>query len=250
MPIIISEQAMELDEEKMMELQENMSGTSDDAYSSEKKVYVQKSIHEEIMHNNILDKEYIDYIENINPELLSGISYTRATSLNIISKNKNTYKPLSLSQMEFINIPKNINGDNNVLKENYDLLYGAYPKEENELLLVLDNKNRVSEKILSALDLDVSKESFDFKENPRVITSSYPNINERYYNYLLMDWAVHKIPRYYFNETTIQDLINKVKQDKEEKVNKYGMRNYTIYVNTNRLDTENQNGFWKQAKLI
>ena len=164
MPIIISEQAMELDEEKITELQENMSGTGKDAYPEEKKVYVQKSIQEEIMHNNILDEEYIDYIENINSELLSGISYTRTTALNIISKNKNIYKPLSLSQMEFINIPKNINGENNVLKENYDLLYGTYPKKEYELLLVLDNKNRVSENILSALDLDVTKGTFDFKE--------------------------------------------------------------------------------------
>lgn len=44
------------------------------------------------------------------------------------------------------------------------------------------------------------KYQFDFLANKRVITSSYPNINERYYNYLLMDWVVHKLPRYYFNE--------------------------------------------------
>ncbi len=44
--------------------------------------------------------------------------------------------------------------------------------------------------------------SFDFLKNPRVITSSYPNINERYYNYLLMDWTIHKLPRYNYNENT------------------------------------------------
>lgn len=43
---------------------------------------------------------------------------------------------------------------------------------------------------------------FDFLANPRVITSSYPNVNERYYNYLIMGWDVHKIPRYYYNEQT------------------------------------------------
>lgn len=43
---------------------------------------------------------------------------------------------------------------------------------------------------------------FDFLANPRIITSSYPNVNERYYNYLIMDWTVHKIPRYYYNEQT------------------------------------------------
>lgn len=44
--------------------------------------------------------------------------------------------------------------------------------------------------------------NFDFLANPRIITSSYPNVNERYYNYLLMDWEVHRIPRYYYNEQT------------------------------------------------
>lgn len=45
-------------------------------------------------------------------------------------------------------------------------------------------------------------EKFDFLANPRVITSSYPNTNERYFNYLVMNWTVHKLPRYYYNEKT------------------------------------------------
>lgn len=44
--------------------------------------------------------------------------------------------------------------------------------------------------------------NFDFLANPRIISSSYPNINERFYNYLLMDWAVHRLPRYNYNEKT------------------------------------------------
>ncbi len=43
---------------------------------------------------------------------------------------------------------------------------------------------------------------FNFLANPRVITSSYLNINERYYNYLLMNWEVHRLPRYNYNEKT------------------------------------------------
>lgn len=46
------------------------------------------------------------------------------------------------------------------------------------------------------------KYEFDFEKNPRIITSSYPNTNERYYNYLLMDWCIHKIPRFFYNEQT------------------------------------------------
>jgi hypothetical protein len=35
-----------------------------------------------------------------------------------------------------------------------------------------------------------------FLDNPRVITSSYFNIYERFFNYLIMDWDIHRVPRY------------------------------------------------------
>lgn len=41
-----------------------------------------------------------------------------------------------------------------------------------------------------------------FQKTPRVITSSVSNPNERFYNYLLMNWNVHILPRYIFNEQT------------------------------------------------
>lgn len=44
--------------------------------------------------------------------------------------------------------------------------------------------------------------NFDFLDNPRVITSSSKNINERYFNYLLMDWEVRRVPRFIYNERT------------------------------------------------
>ena len=62
--------------------------------------------------------------------------------------------------------------------------------------------------------------------------------------------VMDKYPRYYFNETTVQDLVDKIKQDKEDKLNTYGMRNYTMFVNKNKSDIGNQKGFWKQAKLV
>lgn len=40
----------------------------------------------------------------------------------------------------------------------------------------------------------------NFQKTPRVITTSAPNPNERFYNYLLMNWDLHIIPRYIFNE--------------------------------------------------
>lgn len=42
----------------------------------------------------------------------------------------------------------------------------------------------------------------DFQKTPRVITSSVINPNERFFNYLIMNWKVNKLPRYKFNEET------------------------------------------------
>lgn len=51
-------------------------------------------------------------------------------------------------------------------------------------------------------------ESNDFLKIPRVITTSNPNINERFFNYLLMDWRVDVLPKYRFNPNT-----NKYEED-------------------------------------
>ena len=63
-------------------------------------------------------------------------------------------------------------------------------------------------------------QNFDFSKWPRVITSTYQNTNERYYNYLLMDWVIHKVPRYIFNEQKgiyeIDEFINNYQSEKEE----------------------------------
>ncbi len=43
-----------------------------------------------------------------------------------------------------------------------------------------------------------------FYRTPRIITTSYNNINERFYNYLLMEWSIHKIPRYVWNNNLLK----------------------------------------------
>lgn len=39
-----------------------------------------------------------------------------------------------------------------------------------------------------------------FSPNPRIITTSARNVNERFYNWLLMDWEIQKIPKKVWNE--------------------------------------------------
>lgn len=62
-----------------------------------------------------------------------------------------------------------------------------------------------------------------FYNNPRVITTSYKDIYERFYNYLLMDWEIYKVPRFIFNDESNlfeEDLdpLNTFKLDKNEEI--------------------------------
>lgn len=180
MPIMISEQAMEMTEEKMNEM---MKENSKEQYIKEEIVYPQKPMQEQVLHENVLNKEYIDYIEKIDEELLAGISYMRATSLNIITKVNDTYKPLSLTQDEFSAIPRKVNQNKkSVLEDNYDLLKGKIPTEKDELLLVVDSRNGISNKILESLGIDISGEKVSFD---KIIGSELKLVlNEEYYKSL------------------------------------------------------------------
>ena len=179
LPIIISEQSMELTEEKMAEI--NNDTTSDlESYSSEEYIYPTKPATETFMHTNLFDKDYIDYIEKIDNDLISGISYTRATALNVIGNVNGTYMQVPTSMGVFVSIPRKLDesSTNGVIEDNYDILAGRIPENKNEIILVVDSKNRISTDILSYFNLDASEEKIKFddilnKELKLVLNNDY-----------------------------------------------------------------------------
>lgn len=74
------------------------------------------------------------------------------------------------------------------------------------------------------IDIPVNEEYDKFFYNtPRVITTSDSDIYERFYNYLLMDWEIYKVPKYIFNnETNMYELedetLNTFRQEKNEEI--------------------------------
>lgn len=60
-----------------------------------------------------------------------------------------------------------------------------------------------------------------------------------------------KYIRYYFNEDSIDNLINQILFDRMTKVQKYGKKNYISFMSKNRTENAlNAEGFWKQARII
>ena len=179
MPIMITEQGMDLNSMK------EMANDKDDLkeYTDKKKIYPLKTIESNI-HINKITKEYIDLIENIDDKLIGGLSYSRATSLNIFTKTNDEVKMLDSTL--FSALPSNKDGsDSAVMNDNFELIYGENSNKKEDLLLLVDSKNRISDKLLEALGYKDKKEvKFDDligKELKIVLNNDYYKENEGFF---------------------------------------------------------------------
>ena len=113
-------------------------------------------------HKNVFTEEYIDYIENINPEYVQSIGYTRMTGMNLLMEQNGEVVPVNAKEINFVSYPKTLTEDSQgYLEENYDLSIGEYPQNANEIVMVIDDKNQVQDTILKAIGYDEKTISFD-----------------------------------------------------------------------------------------
>ena len=231
MPIMISSTSVSMDEETIAKLSETTKKT-ENSFTDKKEIYPREDISETVTHKNVLTSEYINYIEDIDPALVSGIGYTKYTNLNIITKKGNTYAPLGLSMLEFVSIPKKLDeGDvNGVIEENYDLLYGKMPSSKEELILVVDSKNRVSKRVLEAIGLDYNQEKIDFQE---VLDISFKLVfNNDYYKSMGSFYTINtNYESLYNNATNLTLKIVGIVRGKEEKEQLLGSNSGLSYTN-------------------
>ena len=150
MPVTISSQAMQMDEDTLEE-QMQTSTNKKDKYPTEQVVKPTESVMEKIVHTNNITKDYINYIENIDSNLLSGISYLKKTGLNLITKdNNNNYKKVDManSMMWQIFPTRTQDKESGIVEDNYDVLAGKIDSKEEGLILAIDSKNEVSKTII------------------------------------------------------------------------------------------------------
>lgn len=166
LPIIISKESVNLTEDTIVSMHED--SNNDGAYPEEEFVYTKDSIINTLVHENEFTEEYLDYIENIDESKVAGISYTRITALNVLGivDGKKTVIPTGFSsgQSYFFALPKKLNQNTDgVVEKNYDLLKGRLPEEKDELVLLVDSKNRIDKNLVPYLGLDqnIEKISFD-----------------------------------------------------------------------------------------
>ncbi len=161
LPIMISKTSMEMDEDAML----TMTGQNDEleSYTEKEVVYPLDPVTETITHKNIFTEEYINYINDIDSKLVSGISYYRTTALNILNYSNDKYNIVNTTN--FSAIPVNIDSDGvSIMESNYDVIYGTMPSKYNEVVLLVDSKNRLDSKLLESLGYDTSKENISFED--------------------------------------------------------------------------------------
>lgn len=155
MPLVISEQSINMTEETMAEL----TGENKEKHPDIDYVIPSKSEEETLTRQNNITKEFMDYIEKINKDYAYGYSYYHITALNFMQKKDNKVELIDTSKMSVGVIPASFDEDkpNQVLEAYYDVLAGRLPENKNEIILIVDAYNNVTDTILESLGFDSSK---------------------------------------------------------------------------------------------
>ena len=215
-PIIVTNQTVQMDEDTLNELRGDNSTVE---YPSDKEVYAQNNIADTIIHSNKITSDYIDYLDKLNKDDISGISYVKGTSINIVSKNGDDYsfvQPSSSSMMSstssFEQLPSS-NGDDGIIENNYDVLAGEVNEDEVGLVLFVNSRNQISSDILKQLGFD-EHASFDdiINKELKVI------LNDDYYIKVGNNFMVQTdLEKLYDSEDSITVKITAILRGKEDK---------------------------------
>lgn len=130
-------------------------------YSDEKNVYP-LVINGNLVHENKITKDYINYIKNIDNNLIGGLVYNRTTNLNILYKNNDK---ISIFPSELLfPLPENTSGkEDSIITDNFEVIAGKMSKEYNELVLLVDANNNLNLETLKALGY-TEKEKVSFND--------------------------------------------------------------------------------------
>lgn len=119
-----------------------------------------------VLHANTITEAYLDYLDQIDPALLDGVAYTREANMNVLKRTADgSVTSVDLSEAGFTAYPsKPASVSGSYLEQVYDLLQGEFPSEPTDLVMVVDEYNRIDTAALEALGFDYAAESVDFSE--------------------------------------------------------------------------------------
>ena len=153
--------------------------------SNSKKVTAKLSQQEKMTHTNKLNKSYLNYVKNLSPELSKDITYNYSTGMNLLSKTDGKVKTVQFSNTNGSSstmsgmtaamasttgiggsvYPSSDNNGLNFLKKHYKVIAGTTPKNENDVILIVDRDNSTNINALKNIGLNVkSGQKLDFNK--------------------------------------------------------------------------------------
>lgn len=193
MPITISQTAMQVDEEQMMEMSQEMEANmlGNIEYVDSDEIYLYDSAERTMFHTNIFTQDFLDYVENISSDDCSSIGYTRITGMNLIRETDDGIMPVAfksqamsaqtdMTAMGMSSYPKMLKeGDASYVEQNYELLAGEYPDDPTDLVLVISTKNELDCQLLNAMGFDYSGD--DTVKFDEIIGTQFKAVNNNDY---------------------------------------------------------------------
>ena len=189
MPITISTQAMNINEEVMQEMTSNRD--KHEEYTNKNVIYPRENSLETMMHFNTINDDYINYIESMDKDNVSAISYEYGTTLNVVTRNVDgtyglvpTSTNYSMSTTSMTGVmgwslyADKVNGKS-MLEDNYDVLAGSIDKDTPSVVIAVNSRNELDSGTLEQLGFDTSSNiSFD-----DILNKEFKVIpNDIYYN--------------------------------------------------------------------
>ena len=197
-------------------------------YTDEQSVFADYSGYMKQEHYNYMSNEFLTYMGNM-PKSNYYVSYESSyTSFNVFTKvNDTRYAKVSSTGSLFYKGIDNIE----FMDDQYDCLMGEFPREQNELALVVDTYNRVDVGYLYTLGFDVNTDEisdvkFSFEEIKGKTYRYVPNND--YYSYDDTD-EYYKVKYYpatnsanakkYYDESTVELKITAILREKKDNSN-------------------------------
>ena len=172
MPITISTQAVNINEEVMQEMTSNRDKYEE--YTNNKVIYPRENNLESMMHFNIISSDYVNYIGSMDKDMVSAISYEYGTTLNVITKNSDGTYSMVPTSTNYSMSPTSMTGvmgwslyadkvnGRSMLEDNYDILAGSIDKDTPSVVIAVNSRNELDSGTLEQLGFDTSSNiSFD-----------------------------------------------------------------------------------------
>lgn len=214
LPIIITKQSMNLDEESMEKMHEDMV-SNENSYPDTTFVTPVDLEEQQYTHNNKIQNDYIEYIEKISSEYVSGINYMHTTGLTLLQKIDDTVKQINTTGLNIGMMPHTLSETTpSVIEQRFDLLAGKEPTSSEEIVIEVDNKNRISKDLLEVLGFSTD-EKISFEDILKsTITLVY---NDDYYqqvgNYFLPNRNLEQV--YQNKNNTTLKVVGIIRLKKE-----------------------------------